>query len=170
MKRGWAPALAAGIRTARLESDRARSLRLQRGSEWRAQPLRTSNSRGPISENESVVRMAIARVFHRRRTNKPSMQQHGHVAQQLWDVRRVAHRLGRSRSWFYANKAALERAGFPSPLPIIRRWDPKAIDEWVAGQDSMGRSVREHRQKNELNAAFGIRKERAFAGPTWIAI
>jgi predicted DNA-binding transcriptional regulator AlpA len=103
-------------------------------------------------------------------TNKPSMQQHGHVAQQLWDVRRVAHRLGRSRSWFYANKAALERAGFPSPLPIIRRWDPKAIDEWVAGQDSMGRSVREHRQKNELNAAFGIRKERVFAGPTWIAI
>lgn len=43
----------------------------------------------------------------------------------------VADRLGRSVSWFYAQRRRLERDGFPRPHPIIGRYDAHAVEAYL---------------------------------------
>lgn len=50
------------------------------------------------------------------------------------DTRSVAKILGRSRAWFYARKKSLEKLGFPSPHPIIGRYDLALVQRWIDGQ------------------------------------
>ena len=54
----------------------------------------------------------------------------------LIDARQVAERLGRGVSWFYCTRQTLiDKHGFPDPVPGIGlRWDPVAIDRWLAAQ------------------------------------
>lgn len=80
----------------------------------------------------------------------------GEYIGQLLNATQVARRLGRSRSWFYEHRAELERASFPQPVPIVDRWNPKAIDDWVATQGRMLRAVQQHRIDKDLDAAFGL--------------
>lgn len=71
------------------------------------------------------------------------------------DARAVAKRLGRSLSWFYAQRAELERAGFPPPLPVTRRWNATAIDAWRGCQSRMPAAAAAHVADKELDALFG---------------
>lgn len=74
----------------------------------------------------------------------------------LIDIAAVARRLGRSRSWFYEHRKELERQGFPAPLPIVDRWDPAAVDAWIAGCGRMAQAVQKDHAKRALDAAFGL--------------
>jgi predicted DNA-binding transcriptional regulator AlpA len=47
----------------------------------------------------------------------------------------VAGLLGLTRAAWYRRRRALEAAGFPAPVPALgNRWDPAAIDHWLAIQ------------------------------------
>ena len=47
----------------------------------------------------------------------------------------VANGFGRSLTWFYAQRAALEARGFPAPVDGCGlRWDPAAIQDWQDAQ------------------------------------
>jgi predicted DNA-binding transcriptional regulator AlpA len=50
--------------------------------------------------------------------------------------RQVAERFGRSRNWWYANRAVFQQAhGFPKPLPgnpRRRLWSSAHVEEWFA--------------------------------------
>jgi predicted DNA-binding transcriptional regulator AlpA len=72
----------------------------------------------------------------------------------LWDAAAVAKRLGRSRSWFYEHRAELERCGFPLPLPVVRRWNPPAVDAWVDAGGKMIGTGRTRRVRNRIDGAF----------------
>lgn len=75
----------------------------------------------------------------------------------LLDVAGVARRLNRSRAWLYANRRRLETAGFPVPLPIVGRWDPAAVDAWIAAQGRTDAAIRRGAAKERLDAAFGVK-------------
>lgn len=48
---------------------------------------------------------------------------------------KVADMIGRSLPWIYRNIRTLQADhGFPKPLPVIRLYDPLAIEQWVAKQ------------------------------------
>lgn len=49
-----------------------------------------------------------------------------------WTPAEVAAALGRSLDWYYRNITRLRAAGFPAPLPIVRRYDPAAVRRWIA--------------------------------------
>ena len=68
----------------------------------------------------------------------------------------VARRLGRSRAWFFAHRTELEAKGFPKPLAVVGRWDPAAIDRWVAGESKLEAAALKQTQKRALDAAFGL--------------
>lgn len=51
-----------------------------------------------------------------------------------WSTAEVAAALGVSRGWLYRHGRALHAAGFPAPLPIVRRYDPAAVRAWIASQ------------------------------------
>lgn len=55
----------------------------------------------------------------------------------LLTMREVAARLGYGYDWFRKHRAALERDHkFPAMVPGCGfRWDPRAIDRWLARQD-----------------------------------
>jgi predicted DNA-binding transcriptional regulator AlpA len=74
----------------------------------------------------------------------------------LLNAAAVARRLGRGRSWFYENRADLERIGFPRPIPVVGRWDPARVDEWVARGGRMDKATREHNAKRSLDEVFGL--------------
>jgi predicted DNA-binding transcriptional regulator AlpA len=74
----------------------------------------------------------------------------------LLDAAGVALKLLRSRSWFYQHRAELEAANFPRPLPIVDRWDPAAIDRWIADKDKITAATTEHRAREKMDAAFGL--------------
>lgn len=46
----------------------------------------------------------------------------------------VAERLAVSEGWFYRNRRALEKEGFPKSLPAFPqgRWCPRAVEAWIA--------------------------------------
>jgi predicted DNA-binding transcriptional regulator AlpA len=47
----------------------------------------------------------------------------------------VAALLGLTRAAWYRRRRVLEAAGFPPPVPALgNRWDPAAIDRWLAIQ------------------------------------
>ncbi len=53
----------------------------------------------------------------------------------LLTAREVAQLLGLTRAAWYRRRPALEAAGFPPPVPALgNRWDPAAIDRWLAEQ------------------------------------
>lgn len=54
----------------------------------------------------------------------------------LLNMREVGERLGHSYHWFRKRRRAMERdQHFPGPITTCGlRWDPRAIDEWVAAQ------------------------------------
>lgn len=43
--------------------------------------------------------------------------------------------IGRSLTWFAEHRVELERAGFPTPLPLVDGYDRVAIDAWL---DNLG--------------------------------
>lgn len=47
------------------------------------------------------------------------------------DLVSVARRMGRSRSWLYRKLDDLNRLGFPSPHPVIGRWDSAQVEHWL---------------------------------------
>jgi hypothetical protein len=48
---------------------------------------------------------------------------------------RVARELlNRSPSWFTQHRAALEKAGFPRPLPVLHSYLPSAVHAWLVSQ------------------------------------
>jgi hypothetical protein len=51
-----------------------------------------------------------------------------------WSTAEVAAALGHSVQWFYQRARALRAAGFPQPLPIVRRYDPAAVRAWIDRQ------------------------------------
>jgi hypothetical protein len=51
-----------------------------------------------------------------------------------WSSADVAAALGHRTHWFWRNRAKLSAAGFPLPLPIVRRYDPAAVRRWISGQ------------------------------------
>jgi len=55
----------------------------------------------------------------------------------LWLPAQVAERLAMSPAAFAARRRRLEEDhGFPPPVPGLgRRWDPQAIEAWLARQD-----------------------------------
>lgn len=59
--------------------------------------------------------------------------------------------LGRSRAWFYAQRRSLEKLGFPTPHPIIGRYDSKLIQKWVDGQGFLSHAKE---SENPFDAAF----------------
>jgi predicted DNA-binding transcriptional regulator AlpA len=53
----------------------------------------------------------------------------------LLTARDVAALLGVTVSYWYRRRRALEAAGFPPPVPALgNRWDPVAIERWLAAQ------------------------------------
>lgn|GEM_PF-6107224 len=46
--------------------------------------------------------------------------------------------LGRSPAWFTQHRSALEKEGFPRPLPVIHLYLPSAVRAWL---DSRGASA-----------------------------
>lgn len=53
----------------------------------------------------------------------------------LLTAREVAQLLGMTRAAWYRRRPALEAAGFPPPVPALgNRWDPAAIERWLAAQ------------------------------------
>ncbi|HVB81211.1 MAG TPA: hypothetical protein VNE82_14830 [Candidatus Binataceae bacterium] len=73
----------------------------------------------------------------------------------LLNIAGVAQRLGRSRAWFYQHRSELEAVGFPRSIPVVRRWDPAAIDRWLEQQDKNSRAATKHDARSRLDAAFG---------------
>ncbi len=53
---------------------------------------------------------------------------------QLMKARQVAARLQVTVEWFYRNRAQLEAADFPRPLPGFKqgRWSAEAIEDWIS--------------------------------------
>lgn len=49
-------------------------------------------------------------------------------------LREVAERLGVAYPWLCRHREALEAQGFPKPLPVINRYDPRAIAKWMDRQ------------------------------------
>lgn len=67
------------------------------------------------------------------------------------DTTSAARALGRSRSWFYANRRALERIGFPKLHPLIKRYSAASVIKWVDSQRGLtDRSIDE----NPFDEAF----------------
>jgi predicted DNA-binding transcriptional regulator AlpA len=53
----------------------------------------------------------------------------------LLTTRDVAALLGISVAYWYRRRRELEARGFPPPIPALgNRWDPVAIDRWLAAQ------------------------------------
>lgn len=50
------------------------------------------------------------------------------------DIASTARAIGRSRSWFYANRIKLERIGFPRPHPLVKRYCAASVKKWVDSQ------------------------------------
>lgn len=50
------------------------------------------------------------------------------------DAAGVAALLGRPTEWFYRHREALEAAGFPKRLPVVRLWERAAVEAWLARQ------------------------------------
>lgn len=48
----------------------------------------------------------------------------------LWDAAAVARHLQLSRTQFYRRRPALEKRGFPKPIPETRLYQPVAIIAW----------------------------------------
>jgi hypothetical protein len=59
---------------------------------------------------------------------------HDGSAPRLLNTRTLAERLDVTVDWLYHNRARLAALGFPKKLPVLRRWDPRAIDDWLATQ------------------------------------
>lgn len=72
------------------------------------------------------------------------------ITRELLTGPEVARRLRRSQKWLAENRSKLEKAGFPAPLPVIGRYDSKAIDAWL---DRMG----------------GLASPSAASGDPWLA-
>lgn len=53
-----------------------------------------------------------------------------------WSSADVAAALGHGLGWFYQNVRRLRAAGFPPPLPVVRRYDPAAVRAWIVAQSS----------------------------------
>jgi hypothetical protein len=39
--------------------------------------------------------------------------------------------LGMSPAWFTLHRAELEKMGFPTPIPVLNRYLPSAVQEWL---------------------------------------
>lgn len=52
------------------------------------------------------------------------------LASDLWDAAAVAAHLKLSRTQFYRRRQALEKKGFPKPIPETRLYQPVAIIAW----------------------------------------
>lgn len=46
-------------------------------------------------------------------------------------VEMVRTMLGRSPAWFYAHRLELEAKGFPAPIPVVGKYNPGAVREWI---------------------------------------
>lgn len=59
-----------------------------------------------------------------------------HTGVRLLTMREVAERLAHGYDWFRRQRKTLERdEGFPKPVSGCgNRWDPRAIDRWLAAQ------------------------------------
>lgn len=62
------------------------------------------------------------------------------LAATLWDCAAVATHLKISRTEFYRRRPALERRGFPKPIPETRLYQPVAIIAWEV-EASTGRRL-----------------------------
>jgi len=78
------------------------------------------------------------------------------MGKRLLHAAEVAGKLGRSRSWFYANRKRLEARGFPLPVSVCGRWDEHKIDAWIEADGNVTSSVRKIGEKRSLDKAFGL--------------
>ena len=69
----------------------------------------------------------------------------------------VARKLGRSRSWFYANRERLYSQGFPPPISVCGRWDEDSIDAWIEADGTLTTSARKIGKRRSLDEAFGLK-------------
>ena len=92
-------------------------------------------------------------------TREPLLTKHG-----------VAERLYHTLHWFAYHRAKLEAAGFPPPVPACgERWDPQAIDNWIARQrgETVETTIDPHIQAAEqarISAGFAARAREVAAG------
>ena len=58
------------------------------------------------------------------------------MSTKLLNMREVGERLGHGYHWFRKRRHAMQKdQGFPEPVRTCGlRWDPRAIDAWIAGQ------------------------------------
>jgi hypothetical protein len=57
----------------------------------------------------------------------------------LLTVREVCRLLRRTSTWFYTHRSELEAVGFPEPVPIVGRYDGRAIAAWLDRQSGSAR-------------------------------
>lgn len=58
----------------------------------------------------------------------------------LLTIREVCRLLRRTSGWFYAHRGELEAKGFPPPVPVVGRYDGRAIAAWLDRQSGQGPS------------------------------
>ena len=67
----------------------------------------------------------------------------------------VAEMLGKSRAWFYRHRGELRAAGFPEPLPVIKRWNIDQVSDWLqqaATRDQVSATVAESEDVTSMQA------------------
>lgn len=74
----------------------------------------------------------------------------------MLNAKGVAKKLGCSRSWFYAHRKELEARGFPTALPVLKRWNEDAIDAWIERQSKMVVAASAHVGEKQFDALFGL--------------
>ena len=52
----------------------------------------------------------------------------------LLTIREVCRLLRRTSGWFCSHRAELEAVGFPLPVPVVGRYDGRAVAAWLDRQ------------------------------------
>ena len=80
------------------------------------------------------------------------------------NAKAVAARFGKTASWFYERRAALERGGFPAKDALASGWLAAAVDQWFderAGTGAGSGAISPWRRRLRENVA----KDEAAARP-----
>ena len=65
--------------------------------------------------------------------------------------------LGRSLDWFQRHREAMEQMGFPKPLPVIDKYSPYQVRQWVERGGILDSDDAEHDTDEWLGRLYGKR-------------
>jgi predicted DNA-binding transcriptional regulator AlpA len=71
--------------------------------------------------------------------------------------------LGRSTTWFYQHRRALEKAGFPAKDALLGGWHRPAVEAWLAKRAGIAESLSVDAERDAMRGDVHAQAERRHA-------